>query len=45
MPTASVELYNTIKSSVRDKLSHSDGTLTQNTKTELILKQLALVFG
>lgn len=45
IPTASKELYETIKSSIRDKKLHSDGTLSQNTKTELILKQLALVFG
>jgi replicative DNA helicase len=44
MPTASQELYNTIKESVRDKKSNSDGTVTQNTKTELILRQLSLVF-
>jgi replicative DNA helicase len=45
MPTASEDLYKTIKESMKDKNFHSDGTLNQNTKSELILKQLAIVYG
>lgn len=45
MPTASEDLYKTIKESMKDKNIHSDGSVVQNTKSELILKQLAIVYG
>lgn len=45
MPTASEELYQAVKASIKDKRSHSDGTAPQNTKSELIFRQLSLVYG
>jgi replicative DNA helicase len=44
MPQANEELFKTIKASIKDKNNNSSGTADQDQKTELVYRQMALVF-